>query len=163
MARRGLTTTDIYGRDAGSNVQRMSGVHQRSVADENANYGRVEGQFGDPMHALALSNASQGVINAQGDVAGRDTLLQGLKEVVGRGRARVTMPEQNLSSPSATSPASWNPAGMTEGAAMADVQKVAKGGAMPDYATHGAPDTQEAFRRRLQQALGGLKRAASQP
>lgn len=134
-------------------------LRQRNVADEEASNAHVQETFGDPMHALAINNAQQNLLGARTDVSGMGAVLQGIHEAAAmRGKQpRVGFKDDTGEAPSAQSPASWNPAGMTESGAMADVQKYLKGGAAPSYAMTGTPDTQDAFRRRVLQGIKGAK------
>lgn len=133
------------------------GLRERNIAGEEAANRGVQDTFGDPMHALAVNNAQQSLLGARTDVSGMGAVLQGLKEATSGHRGKVGFQEPSANDPSAMSPASWNPAGMTQSGAQADVQKFIAGGAEPEYARNGAPDTQDAFRRRVLQGIKGAK------
>lgn len=143
-------------RDAWS---RNQGLRQRNVAGEEDAYARARDTV--PVGAgqgIAVMQAAQNMNNARADINGMGAVLQGIKEVGGSKGSRVRMSTASADDPSADSPASWNPAGMTQEAAIADANAFAKGGPLPGWYGGAAPDTQEAFRRRV---LQGVKRATS--
>lgn len=156
MARLGTSTSATSGVPADAWSRNM-GLKQRSIKDEEDNATRVAGQMGDPMHGLAVSNAQQSLLNARTDVNGMATVLQGIKEAGGGRGAKVGFAPDKMDQPSALSPASWNPAGMTQEAAQADAKRFAAGGPLPEWYKGATPETQDAFRRRVLQGIKGAK------
>lgn len=142
---------------AGDAFVSNSGLRQRNITAEGDTNSQVQNTFGDPMHAIAVSNAQRNLLEAHTDVSGMGAVLQGIKEATGS-RGKVGIHDAGIDGgPSAMSPASWNPAGMTQDAAQADASQFAKGGAAPNWLSNAAPDTQEGFRRRVLQGIKGAR------
>lgn len=137
---------------------RNQGLRQRNVEGEADAYARARDSIQPgPGEGIQVMQAAQNMNNARADINGMSAVLQGIKEAGGSKSARVRMSAASADDPSADSPASWNPAGMTQGAAIADAQKFKQGGSLPDWYAGAAPDTQEAFRRRVLQGIKGAK------
>lgn len=152
--RRGTTST---GQEDG--WSRNQGLRQRNVESEEDAYARARDTVKmGPGQGIAVMQAAQNMNNARADINGMGAVLQGIKEAGGSKSARVRMSAASADDPSADSPASWNPAGMTQDAAIADANAFAKGGPLPSWYEGAAPDTKEGFRRRV---LQGVKRATS--
>lgn len=159
MARRHSVPTIPYRPSpaAGDAAAFNSVLHQQAGRDSEAALRQAEQtDISDPMRGMTIGNASQNAINTATDINGMATVLQGIKNAAGDKRRKVGFSEPSSENPSALMPASWNPAGSTEEAAQLDAKKYAQGGPLPEWFGGAAPDTQEAFRRRV---LQGIARA----